>query len=207
LLGVLVMASASGLSSTAKEKVALCLPPLAMALRNAISHSQMQQLAALDALTGVYNRRFGDRRIREEFGRAVRVQAPLSLLMLDIDHFKTVNDAYGHMVGDKVLVAVAQTVMGAIREGDVLVRYGGEEFLCVLPGASRHDVGLVADRIRVLVSDAVVRNSGQELRVTVSVGTASYPNGSVADAEQLIKLADEAMYEAKATGRNRVVSI
>jgi len=207
LLGVLVLASGSGFPGNAIDKITMFNPPLAMAFRNAITHGQMQQLAALDPLTGVYNRRFGNRRIQEELSRSVRSGTPLSLLILDIDHFKAVNDTYGHMSGDKVLVMVAQTVLGAIREGDVLVRYGGEEFLCVLPGASKHDVAMVAERIRVMVNNAVLKNVDQELRVTVSVGTVSYPSDSIADVQQFIRLADEAMYEAKRTGRNRVVSL
>jgi len=207
LLGVLILASVSGFSVAQMDKLALCSSPLAMAFDNAITHSQMEQLAALDPLTGVYNRRFGNRRIQEELSRSIRSGVPLSLLILDIDHFKSLNDTYGHMAGDKVLILIAQTVLGALREDDVLVRYGGEEFLCVLPGASKHDVGAIAERIRVMVSSAVVRSADHELRVTVSIGTASYPNDNIADMQQLIRLADEAMYEAKNTGRNRVVAV
>ncbi len=167
----------------------------------------MQQLAALDALTGIYNRRFGYNRLQEEFSRAIRSSSSLSLIMFDIDHFKSINDTYGHMVGDKLIVSITKNVNSVIREGDVMIRYGGEEFLCVLPGASQQDAQFVAERIRIIVRDTVLKNDEQAIQATVSLGTVTYPQKDVKDIQQLIKLADEAMYNAKKSGRNRVVSI
>ena len=127
--------------------------------------------------------------------------------MIDIDHFKIVNDTYGHIVGDKIIVLIAKTIASTIRIGDVMIRYGGEEFLCVLPGASQQDAHFVAERIRVLVKDTILKNDNQEIRVTVSLGTVSYPNKDINDIQQFINMADEAMYNAKESGRNRVVSV
>ena len=126
--------------------------------------------------------------------------------MFDIDHFKVVNDTYGHSVGDKVLASIANIASSSIREGDILLRYGGEEFLCVLPGASQHDALMVAERMRIMVMDSHVNNLEQEIKVTISLGVATYPCENILDSDQLVKLADEAMYVAKNTGRNRVVA-
>jgi diguanylate cyclase (GGDEF)-like protein len=126
--------------------------------------------------------------------------------MFDIDHFKSVNDTYGHLVGDQVLVSIAKIALASIREGDVLLRYGGEEFLCVLPGANKVDAGIIAERIRIMVKDSSVKNAEQDIKVTVSIGVVTYPRNDISESDQLIKLADDAMYVAKETGRNRTVS-
>lgn len=205
LLGVIILVSTSAFSSNAVNKLSIFSQEISLAFRNAITHNQMQLLAALDALTGLYNRRFGALRIQEEFSRAIRANTPLSILIFDIDHFKNVNDTYGHLVGDKVLVSIAKIALSSIREGDVLVRYGGEEFLCVLPGANQGDAHIIAERIRIIVMNNVVKHAEQDIRVTLSIGVASYPHNNISDSDQLIKLADDAMYIAKNTGRNRTV--
>ncbi len=207
LRGVIVLAAVQPFSQKTLDQLTAYAPILSMAFNNAITHQQMEALAALDPLTGVYNRRFGNNRMYEEFSRSVRSGAPLSLIMADIDHFKIINDTYGHTVGDKIIVQITKTISQAIRDGDVLIRYGGEEFLCVLSGASQHDANMIAERIRVTVSDSVLRLSDQEIRVTVSLGTATYPNCDISDIQQLVVLVDEALYTAKNTGRNRVVSV
>jgi len=206
LLGVLVLVSASSFSNNALDKILFFNQNLSLAFRNAIIYNQMQRFATFDALTGLYNRRFGIKRIQEEFNRAIRANTPLSLLMFDIDHFKTVNDTYGHLVGDKVLVNIAKIGLAAIKEEDVLFRYGGEEFLCILPGANQGDARIIAERIRIMIMDSTVKNAEQDVKVTISIGVATYPHNDISDINQLIKLADDAMYVAKETGRNRTVS-
>lgn len=206
LLGVIILASVSPFSDASLDILAACAPILSVTFNNAITHQQMQRLAALDSLTGIYNRRFGYNRIQEEFSRSIRSSTSLSLIMLDIDHFKVVNDTYGHIVGDKIIVSITKTINSAIREGDVLIRYGGEEFLCVLPGANLHDSQLIAERIRIMVGDSILKWNDQEIKVTVSLGTATYPNKDINDIQQFINTADDAMYKAKRMGRNRVVS-
>lgn len=175
-LGVLV---AAGVRPGTPEEVAIIdssLPGLGVALNNALNHERLQRVAALDPLTGAYNRRFGISRIQEEFRRSVRTSEPLGLLMLDIDHFKSVNDTYGHLLGDRVLQAVVAAVRTTLREGDVLVRYGGEEFLVTLPGAGPSDLLGYAEAIRHAVADTAVQHGEQRLQVTVSIGGVTMPN-------------------------------
>ena len=204
-LGNLILVSSSSFSNNDIEKLSFFSQSLSLAFRNAITHMQMQRLAALDALTGLYNRRFGILKIKEEFSRAIIANTPISILMIDIDHFKNVNDMYGHLVGDKVLVSIAKIALASIRDGDILFRYGGEEFLCVLPGANKVDASIIAERIRIMVMDSAVKNHEQDIKVTMSIGAVTYPRNDISDSDQLIKLADHAMYVAKELGRNRTV--
>ena len=204
-LGVVVLAATAPFSPEAKTRMDLFRQSFGLALNNAIAHDRLQRLAALDPLTGIYNRRFGMGRLREEFDRAVRLNVPLGVLMFDIDHFKHVNDTYGHMVGDRVLVSVAGIARTVLRDGDVFVRYGGEEFLAVLPAASMEDLRLVAERLRRCIEDSSVTDGAQTIRVTASLGAAAFPDQSVEREDQLVQLADDALYRAKESGRNRIV--
>lgn len=176
-----------------------------LALNNALAHDRLQRLAALDPLTGVYNRRFGLGRLHEEFERSIRSSNPLGLLMLDIDHFKSVNDTYGHQVGDRILKSMAAIIRSILREGDVLVRYGGEEFLAILPAASSEDLRLISERIRRAAEESAHPEGDQIIRVTISIGGAAYPNQNVEKESALLELADDSLYKAKETGRNKVV--
>jgi len=124
-LGVVVLAAGRAFDADDRALIDLFLQGLGLALNNAMAHDRLQRLAALDPLTGIYNRRFGLGRLHEEFGRAVRENAPLGVLMFDIDHFKAVNDTYGHLVGDRVLKSICAIARTTLREGDVLLRYGG----------------------------------------------------------------------------------
>jgi two-component system, cell cycle response regulator len=203
-LGVAVLATPSAFTVEELALIELFLQGLGLALNNAIVHDRLQRLAALDPLTGIYNRRFGLGRLHEEYGRAVRAAAPLGVLMIDIDHFKTVNDTYGHLVGDRVLKSVCVAARASLREGDVLLRFGGEELLAVMPAASLADVRDVGERLRMVVEQTSVENGDQRVCVTVSAGGAAYPSHDVMNEEALIALADQALYRAKDTGRNRV---
>ena len=205
-LGAVILVKESRFSLSTLEKITFIKQSLALAFRNAITHNQLQSLAALDPLTGLYNRRFGTLRMEEEFSRSVRSRTPVSLLMFDIDHFKKVNDTYGHLVGDKVLINIAQIALSAIREGDVLLRYGGEEFICILPGANQKDAQIIAERIRIMIMDSNIKSNEQVIKVTISIGLVAYPREDISNVQQLIQMADEAMYEAKNTGRNRTVA-
>ena len=204
LLGVVVLAATGTFTADQGALIDLFLQGLGLALNNAVAHDRLQHLAALDSLTGVYNRRFGLGRLHEEFGRAVRMSAPLGVLMLDIDHFKSVNDTYGHLVGDRVLKSICAIVRSSLREGDVLLRYGGEELLAVLPAASGADLAGLGERVRRAVEDSCVSDGEKTVRVTVSVGGAAYPGQNVEHEDGLIRLADEALYRVKGSGRNRV---
>jgi diguanylate cyclase (GGDEF)-like protein len=204
-LGAIVLASASGFSNEVKARLDLFRQGLSLALNNALVHDRLQRLAALDPLTGIYNRRFGMNRLHEEFGRAVRASAPLGVLMFDLDHFKRVNDTYGHLVGDRLLVQVVRVAKTVLRVGDVLVRYGGVEFLAILPAASGEDLRKVSERLRRMIEESTLSDGDQTIRTTVSIGGAAYPQLDVSGDQDLVKHADEALYSAKQSGRNRAI--
>jgi diguanylate cyclase (GGDEF)-like protein len=205
VVGVLVLAAARPMERESLAIIDSSLPSLAVALTNAMNHQDLQRVAALDPLTSVYNRRFGIQRLREEVARSQRSGDALGLLMLDLDHFKAVNDTYGHIVGDRVLQAAVRATRTVLRDGDVLIRYGGEEFLVILPGAGRRDLTEMAERIRHAVAEAEITNEGQHLSITVSIGGAGLPDQNVREPDELVSLADRALYTAKATGRDRCV--
>ncbi|HOB48553.1 MAG TPA: GGDEF domain-containing protein [Mycobacterium sp.] len=205
VVGVLVIAAARPIGRESIAVVESALSGLAVALTNALSHQDLQRVAALDPLTSVYNRRFGIERLNDEIARSQRSGDSLGLLMLDLDHFKSVNDTYGHLVGDRVLQAAVGATRQVLRDGDVLVRYGGEEFLVILPGAGRRDLMDMAERIRRSISDTEIATGGHRLSITVSIGGAGLPDQSVRDSMGLIGIADQALYTAKATGRDRSV--
>ncbi len=204
-LGVIVLATVGEFDAETRTRMDLFRNSFGLALNNAIAHDRLQRLAALDPLTGVYNRRFGLTRLHEEFDRAVRINSPLGILMFDIDHFKQVNDTYGHLVGDRVLVSITRVAKTILRDGDVLIRYGGEEFLAVLPAASSDDLRLIGERLRRAVEECSITDGTQTIHVTISLGGASYPNHDVEREDQLVQLADDALYRAKESGRNRLV--
>lgn len=206
-IGIILLASIQPLAADGRKLALLFQQGLALALNNAMTHNQLQHIAAMDALTGTYNRRFGMQRLREEFGRAQRGGAPLGVMMLDIDHFKSVNDTYGHMVGDRMLISVAKAAQQAQREGDILVRYGGEEFLIILPGANCADCDPIAERLLRAVQGCEIMENQKIIRVTISIGFVAYPDINAETHEQLVSMADEALYRAKHNGRNRAESI
>ena len=205
-LGVVILASDTLFGKDAMWILRLFSQELGLALNNAVTHASLQRIAAMDPLTGVFNRRMGMKRLREEHGRAERNSLELGLAMLDIDHFKNVNDTYGHLVGDHVLTEVAARVKQTLRDSDVLLRYGGEEFLVVLPGADPNALKNVGERMRQAVEESPITDQGHEIAATVSVGLSSYEPGAQVEETELLKRADDALYVAKDTGRNRVVS-
>ncbi|MEO6143852.1 MAG: GGDEF domain-containing protein, partial [Dermatophilaceae bacterium] len=204
-VGVLVVAFAQPSSNEAGAVLNATMPGLAVALNNALNHENLQRVAAMDPLTGVYNRRFGLQRLAEEYGRSIRSGDPLGLLMFDLDHFKAVNDTYGHVVGDRVLQSVVRATRQVLREGDVFMRYGGEEFMIVLPGAGRDDLVQAAERVRRSVAEAEISEAGQRIAVTVSIGGSGLPDKSASSPEDLIVVADAALYTSKESGRDRWV--
>lgn len=203
---MVILASQHDYMQDIESVLARYVPGLGLALRNALSHERLQRLAVLDPLTNVYNRRFGLGRLEEEFSRVVRDNASLAVMMLDIDDFKVLNDTYGHMVGDKVIVNVVRCIKDNLREGDVLVRYGGEEFLIILPGASQEDGQQVGERIRRTIDDSFLLEGEQQIWQTVSLGLSACPDRRLESGDDLIRLADEALYIAKENGKNRLIS-
>ena len=165
---------------------------------------RLEQMATHDTLTNLLNRRALYTSAQTELNRSVRENSPLSLIMLDIDHFKSVNDAYGHPTGDKALCLVAETLLQNKRDYDLVGRWGGEEFLALLPKTSLADTRMIAERFRAGIEAAGLRMpEGRSVKVTVSLGVSSTASGSL-DIEELIRQADEALYLAKSAGRNRV---
>jgi diguanylate cyclase (GGDEF)-like protein len=163
-----------------------------------------RRLATYDSLTNIFNRRTVMDRLKEEVARAEREGAPVSVIMADLDHFKHINDTHGHPVGDLVLCEAAHRMKAAIRAYDVLGRYGGEEFLIVLPGCPKPEAEAIAERLRERLESVPLKRREQKIRITGSFGVAC-SSDVAAEAESIIWAADAALYRAKHEGRNRVV--
>ncbi|MBN2355670.1 diguanylate cyclase [candidate division KSB1 bacterium] len=168
---------------------------------------EARDLAFTDSLTGIFNRRYFDQRFMREYHRAVRYQRVLSLLMIDIDHFKKYNDTHGHPTGDVALKQVASLLERNLRQADIICRYGGEEFVVLLPEIDLSNAKIVAEKLRRTLYN--IPFQGEEIlpekHITISIGVASYPQTTV-DAGELLRSADRALYDAKQKGRNRVVT-
>ena len=183
---------------------------IATTINRANVYAEILKHATLDALTGFYNRRQLEERIKQEVSNAKRQNAPLCGIMTDIDFFKSVNDTYGHAVGDLVLKTIAKVIRGQLREYDIAGRYGGEEFSILLPFTKIEEAKMVAERLRKTIENRVIDISKvnpdsekKEISVTLSLGI--YEMKSDDNDEDLLKKADKALYEAKNTGRNKVV--
>jgi two-component system cell cycle response regulator len=164
---------------------------------------KLERLATFDSLTGLYNRRAVLGRLGELINLANRYKEDFSLSMLDIDHFKTVNDLYGHLTGDEVLARIATLIRRNVRDTDIVGRYGGEEFIIVLPKTNLSSSWVVAERLRSIIEKAEMKDSARNVfTITVSQGLAGWERDE--DATSLISRADEALYKAKGKGRNRV---
>ncbi|HDD35248.1 MAG TPA: GGDEF domain-containing protein [Candidatus Desulfofervidus auxilii] len=185
-----------------KEILNLILKHASIILENAYLYEKIRLSSITDALTGLYNRRYFMERLEIEWERAKRYQRPISLLILDIDHFKRINDTYGHLAGDKVLKTLGKLISKQLRKTEIAGRYGGEEFTILVPETNAEGAIKLAERLRKMVEEYPFAINGT-INVTVSIG--------VSDAEgietinDLIQKADAALYQAKETGRNRVV--
>ena len=167
---------------------------------------ELAQLSISDGLTGLFNHRHMQQLLEEEFERANRSGGPLAVAMLDLDRFKSVNDTYGHQVGDRVLQDMAEILRETAREIDRIGRYGGEEFIVILPETGIDDAAVFAERVREEVENFEFAQGMREpLSMTVSAGVAEYPDPRVADPQELVKHADQALYAAKGAGRNRII--
>jgi len=179
---------------------------VAVAIDHALTFQQTQELMIRDELTNLHNRRYFFERFEREVYRAKRYERTLSVIMIDIDHFKNFNDAYGHLRGDQALKTLARTLEACLRKADVLARYGGEEFLVLLPETRKEAAAVVAEKLRARVETVNFNEDAPRLQpasLTITAGIASLP----ADAEEpltLLDLADKALYYGKAQGRNRV---
>jgi diguanylate cyclase (GGDEF)-like protein len=177
---------------------------LSLSLRNAEMYQQVKELAVTDELTHVLNRRAFLNILERELKRANRLETTLTLFIVDLDHFKQINDLYGHITGDFVLQEIAALLRGSIREIDVMARYGGEEFVVILPEVDQKEAAIAAERIRHLVEFHLFRKEKEAIRMTVSIGMAVFPGSRTKNPEDLFHLADVALYLAKKKGRNRI---
>lgn len=169
------------------------------------SDEESSRLATTDPLTGVFNRRTFIELAEQELARSRRAGTPLSLMMLDLDHFKRVNDSYGHLTGDEVLVSFTRLIKDCVRRGDLIVRYGGEEFCVLLPGTSLSAATALADRIRAATASSAL--TAKPFKVTVSIGLTAHAGNAVIALGDLLARADAALYRAKDEGRDRVVAL
>jgi diguanylate cyclase (GGDEF)-like protein len=179
-----------------------------MAVENARLHKRISDLTMTDDLTGIFNYRYFVQRLEEEKRRAARYDLPLSLIMLDLDWFKKTNDTYGHEIGNIVLKEIVQVVKSCIRDTDTFCRYGGEEFIIILPQTGSSESSVLAERIRAEVEkhDFGIATDIPGLRVTVSIGTTSFPDNGLSTME-LVQTVDMALYRAKGAGKNMVCTV
>ena len=203
-LGELGVFSAETLSASRKKIVETLVASLLYSLRNALMYREAISASARDPLTGINNRSSFRKVLDREVELSHRHGAPLSLIMLDVDRFKSINDKHGHMVGDLALKSIAKCMLSCIRESDILFRYGGEEFCIALSNTSLAGARKLAERVRRALEILVVRTSGVRLHVTASFGVATLEEKE--DAENLVEKADHSLYRAKALGRNRIAS-
>lgn len=188
----------------ARVRVHLKLKMLQDELRE--KNARLEQLSNTDGLTGIMNRRHFMEIFELEYLRAERYRTALSYVMIDLDHFKQINDVHGHQVGDNALIIVSKILREGLRKHDVVARYGGEEFALLLPETDLAGARVVAERYRSLIEKAEVPvENGTTLGITASLGLAAYPHDAVSRMDDLIRIADDALYEAKRRGRNRVV--
>jgi diguanylate cyclase (GGDEF)-like protein len=206
IMGILVLLSEeiNALSPYQIELLEVLGNQASTSIANAKFHEEIERLAITDGLTGLFNHRHFQERLSQEFNRLGRFSEPISLLIIDIDHFKEINDTYGHPAGDTVLKDVVNIVRKTIRNIDIPARYGGEEFAVILLGTDARGAMNMAERLRKAVMNTTFSAGKNIFKVTVSIGISTYPHG-IRRKEELIERADKALYHAKRTGRNRSV--
>ncbi len=183
------------------------LESLGLQIAASLQNAHLYELAMVDGLTGLFMRRYFDARIDEEIERSKRFGTPFSVVMMDVDDFKKLNDTHGHLIGDRVLRGIANTVKSQMRGVDTAARYGGEEITVILPRTEMLNAYNVGERIRAAIAELRITTDdepAQVLAVTASLGIASYPESRAASGEDLVRLADQALYRAKKMGKNRV---
>jgi diguanylate cyclase (GGDEF)-like protein len=171
----------------------------------AVYEKTLIEMNTRDSLTGVYNRKFLENQLENELKRFKRGLRPFSLIMLDIDFFKNINDTYGHLCGDFVLKSLTSSVLSTIRSTDILARYGGEEFFCLLPETNIESAIHLAETLRKVIENKTFTFQGITIQLTISLGVTAM-HEEINSSEALLKNADDALYEAKRTGRNKVIT-
>ena len=204
VLGVLVLGTLGAYSEEEAHLFEYLGNQISIALDNALLHKQVHELSVTDSLTGLSNRRYMNMRLSQEWTRTVRHSGVLSVILADIDNFKTINDTYGHEKGDLVLKAVSGVIKANIRNEDVASRFGGEEFVMILSETGADGASVLAERIRQNVSTLTFAWLNQP--VTLSIGIATYPDVMTTSCDELLNAADQAMYRAKITGKNKIIN-
>jgi diguanylate cyclase (GGDEF)-like protein len=171
-----------------------------------VANKRLRKLSITDGLTELFNHRHVHQLLRDEWERSSRTGEPVAVVMIDLDRFKAVNDTYGHPTGDVILYETARILRDTAREIDMVGRYGGEEFIAILPNTAEDEAARFAERVRGAVEAHVYRDEENEIRMTTSAGVAAHPAPGVSSPEGLLKRADDALYAAKEGGRNRVVA-
>ncbi len=201
-IGYLVV---QGMSQEHHEKFTILGHQFALALRRIKLYHEIERIAITDSLTELHTRRYAIERFQEELKRSQACGMKLSFLMIDVDYFKTFNDQHGHLMGDQILREVGKLIRESTREIDIAGRFGGEEFCVILPDTDRAGARFAAERIRRAVEASVVKAYDAEVKITVSLGVATYPEDGT-QIEELTDRADWALYRAKGEGRNRICS-
>ena len=178
---------------------------ISMTVSNAVLYERTKKLSVTDGLTGISNRPNMEQVLRSEFERSMRYGAPLSVVLLDVDHFKGVNDTYGHQKGDEILVAFASLLKKFCRANDTAARYGGEEFLMILPQSNAQGAFKIAERVREEMMKLNFTGNESNFSVTTSGGVVELDRDFIKSTDQLVTMADQALYEAKNSGRNKTV--
>lgn len=211
-LGVILVSDTRENHEFVEDEIALLtaiINQTVMAIENAKLYQKMKEQAITDCMTGLFNHRYFQLRLTEEYSHTIRHSIPLSLIMLDIDYFKKYNDTYGHMAGDLVLKEIAGLIKSTVRQNDVVARYGGEEFVVIMPLTNYTGAEVVAERIRASVEECLflgdINTPQVSMSVSIGVAVIDPANKSLCSREALIKHADAALYQAKEGGRNRVI--
>lgn len=203
LLGVLMLGTITHFQDDELHLIGYLADQISIALDNAIMHHHIQELSVTDGLTGLYNRRYVNERLDESWARATRHGEPLSIILADIDNFKSVNDTYGHDRGDEVICRMAEVYRTGARQEDVVARYGGEEFLVVLANTEVKDALMLAERICQMAREQ--EYDWADHTITLSIGVATFPTQAAASYTELVRMADHALYKAKLTGKDQAV--
>ncbi len=206
LLGELSLSRSKRFNEDELMNIEMFVGSFVFALRNAIKYQEALTLALLDPLTMIGNRKALDTAIRRELPLAERHHQDLSVLMIDVDHFKSINDTHGHDKGDQVLTAIAKTIQTVCRETDLIFRFGGEEFLVILRNTNLQGALIIAERLRQQIATTSISTKNDVISPKVSIGISSLHHGNKEKSQDLFKRADIALYKAKSAGRNCVVA-
>ncbi len=193
-----------GFSEHEKNIASMVVSTLTLALRNSEIHEEVQKLATTDSLTGLYNKRYFMETLTKLFKTTLRYSTPVSLIMVDIDNFKNINDRFGHQAGDRALKEISALLLKSLREIDIPARYGGDEIAIILPETEIEQAFFVAKRIKRLVESISIDIEEENITLKASFGISSCPNPAIKTVEDMISAADTALYRAKRNGKNKI---